>query len=87
MQINEDKVILSKEEFEKYVLREKMQTIGCKSIYNIRKQAKEDLKAFAEEIKMYCACEFGGVISYEVSKKINEIAERYGVNIKNETFE
>lgn len=78
------KIILTEKEYEKLISREKAQSIECKSIFNIRKQAKNDLKAFAEEIKMAFYYEFDELIPSIMADKIDEIAEKYGVEIGEE---
>ena len=67
------------------ISRERAQTIECKTIFNLRKQAKKELKAFAEELKHTLIInneentEFFDY--YFTLETIDEIAKKYGVNM------
>ena len=69
---------------ESLISREKAQSVECKTIFSLKKQAKKELKAFAEEIKTAFYLEFDELIPSIMADKIDKIAEKYGIE-KGET--
>lgn len=63
------------------ISREKAQSVECNTIFALKKQAKKELKAFAEEIKTAFYLEFDELIPSIMADKIDKIAEKYGIEI------